>query len=197
MRSPTFEWALVDAMAAAEIYAFGEALKESPLSYSKWAWTHFWRVDKQSEFYRQSKGKSSELTWLWYKHNLKIALAVNAVLFVGPLLVAWAALANNLERLGVTSLIFWAAVTGVRLIRWVLHRIRGIFRDPGPPPLVKAAELLEKMLLAYHELRGGPSSSPKRVRELLERAADEGAVWPPAVFAVLDLAISRSKGGWG
>lgn len=68
---------------------------------------------------------------------------------------------------------------------------------PAKYPLEKAFELHGKMVLAYNELKGGTSSSPQRVREVLAKVADEGAAWDPGVFSILDAAVARSRGNWG
>jgi hypothetical protein len=77
------------------------------------------------------------------------------------------------------------------------RKLRGLFRTPAKDRLVQAFELHGKMVRGYEELRGGASSSPGRIREVLAKLGDEGVVWEPEVYSILDAAIARSRGNWG
>jgi hypothetical protein len=197
-RSPKFEVLLVDALVASEVYTYSEELKRNP---SRWVkqfslnWLAL-TMDESSAYY-EAKGNLDKLAWARLKTNLKRSLILAALIYGAPIGIAWLAIKNNREGIVLTAVAFLVLVVGYQLLRWMWRRLRSLFRTPDKEPLVQAIELHGKMVRAYEELRSGTSSSPQRVREVLAKLADEGAVWEPEVFSILDVALARSAGNWG
>lgn len=198
LRSPKFEALLVDALLAAEAYAFGEEIKKNPTRYSrKFTFDTVVRAMDDAHQYNRAKGNLDELTWLWLKRNAKFALIKGVVLFGTPIVVAWWAIVNDREVVAISAVLFAGVIATYKTLSWFWKMLKGLFQEPPKEPIVVAFELHQKMVNAYDELKGGASSSPQRIREVLAKVADEGAVWDPVVFSLIDLAIARSSGNWG
>lgn len=197
LRSPKFEVLLVDALVASEVYAFGEVLKENPSQYSRrFSFGQLARSMSEFQAYNEAKGDLDKLMWVWLKRSLKRAMIREALLFGIPIALAVYATTMNWEGLALAAMGFVAAAFGYRALSWLRRKARGLLRLPADEPLLKAFELHHRMVNAYEELKGGASSSPSRVREVLAKLADEGAVWDASVFAILDTAVARSPGTW-
>jgi hypothetical protein len=198
LRSPNFEVLLLDALVAREVYAYGEELKQNPSRFMKRISFNLLAVSmNELEAYDEAKGNLDKLTWMWMKSRLKWALIRVAFLYGVPIGVAWLAAENKQDGLAFAAGAFVAVLVAFRLLSWMWGKLRSLFREPAKEPLVKAFEMHGKMVLAYDALKGGTSSSPQRVREVLAKVADEGAAWDPGVFSILDAAIARSRGNWG
>ena len=198
MRSPKFEVLLLDALVAREVYAYGEELKQNPSRWVKrFSLNQIERVMGELKAYDEAKGNLDKLTWAWMKSNLKWALVRAAFLYGVPIGVAWIAAENNQGGVAFAAGAFVAVLVAYRLLSWVWRKLRSLFQMPAKEPIEKVFELHAKMVGAYNELKGGTSSSPQRVREVLAKVADEGAAWDPGVFSILDAAIARSRGNWG
>jgi len=198
LRSPKLEVLLVDALVAREVYAYGEELKQNPSRFMRnFSFGRLVRTMNEFEAYDEAKGNLDKLTWAWMKTSLKWALIRAALLYGVPIVVAWLAAERNYGGIAFAAGAFVAVLVAYRLLSWIWQKLRSLFQMPVKEPFEKAFELHGKMVLAYNELKGGTSSSPQRVREILAKVADEGAAWDPGVFSVLDAAIARSRGNWG
>jgi hypothetical protein len=92
--------------------------------------------------------------------------------------------------------VFAAIAVAFYFIRGAWRFLRRLFSTPEKNGLQRAIELFHRMVVSYDELKGGIATSPRRVREVLVKVADEGASWDPSVFSILDAAIVRSSGSW-
>jgi hypothetical protein len=72
---------------------------------------------------------------------------------------------------------------------WLLNR------RARKTPLEEKIELFELMHDAYRQL-AGPVVDPTRAKRALEAAADKGAAWDGAVYAILNRVIARDPGAW-
>jgi hypothetical protein len=186
-RSGEFERLLVDALAAIEIYQFGESIKVNPSLFD--ANISYHDYYEESRFYYDVKGNREKLYSLRAKTRLKrhkksveralmlVALTIAGIVLGALMGSAW---------LIVLCAALLALLVGFYVVLSISHKQR-----PGDTYL----QLFGKMVQAYSELQG-PATSPTRCREVFSKVADEGAVWPPSVFAILDDAIHRSPGAW-
>ncbi|WP_139247941.1 hypothetical protein [Hyphomicrobium sp. CS1GBMeth3] len=195
-QSSTFEVLIVDAIIATEITSFAEEIKRSPSRFFKRAsMFSLWFDSGEYGRYVMSKGDSGKLMWLTLKDRLRSAIGIIGFLYVLPLALAWLAAEYQYNELAAIIALF---VVVVFISRCALRLLRVVKRllSREADPLTKVSALVGKMTQAYDELRAGEASSPQRVRELLVRAADDGAVWPPVLFSILDRAIQRGQGNW-
>ncbi len=198
LRSPKLEVLLVDAMVAREVYAYGEELKQNPSRYLKrFTLDQIGRTMNELEAYDEAKGNLDKLMWAWMKGTLKWAAIKGAILYVMPIVIAWLAIERKWEGVSLAAIGFLVFLVGYQIISWSWRKLRSLFQKPEKGPLERAFELHGKMALAYNELNGGTAASPRRIREVLAKVADEGAAWDPGVFSILDVAIGRSAGNWG
>jgi ABC-type sugar transport system permease subunit len=198
LRSSMFEVLLVDALVAMEVYAYGEALKQNPSRYVKrFTLDQLGRVMNELDAYEEAKGKLDKLYWAWMKNTLKWAVIRGALVYAAPMGIAWFALENKWGDIAFAAVAFVVLLVGYRTISWGWRKLRSLFQRPEKEPLERAFELHAKMVIAYGELNGGTAASPRRIREVLAKVADEGAAWDPGVFSLLDVAIARSTGNWG
>jgi len=197
LRSPKLESLLVDALIAKEVYYFGEDLKQTPSKYLINFLFRFLLISNEIEAYDKAKGNFDKLSIVWLKGGIKIFLLKFSLFYLAPVVIALLAAAVGVPAISVIAIMFVSVLAAYQLLSWVWRKLRSLFREPDKDPLTKAFELHAQMIRAYSELRGGPSSSPQRVREMLVSAADQGAMWEPVVFSILDAAIARSKGNWG
>jgi hypothetical protein len=197
LRCPKFEVLLVDALVASEVYAFGEELKRNPSRYSKrFSFDELARSTNEYRAYEEAKGNLDKLGWRLAEMGLKRALIRVGLLYGLPIALAIYATSMDWDGLATVAIGFVAVTVGHRVLSWLRRKVRGLLRLPAEGPLMKAFELHRKMVMAYDELKGGTSSSPSRVREVLAKLSDEGAAWDASVFALLDTAIARSPGTW-
>jgi len=194
-RSGEFERLLVDALAALEIFQFGEEIKKSPSRFErKFSLDPISQDMDEMKLYDDAKGNMDRLYWLRVKSQAKksferllmlIGLPVAGIVVGSQMRTEWLA--------GICG-VFLAFVIGFYLVRGAWRFIRRLFwrKESG---VEKALRVLKRMVEAYRELQG-PATSPTRCREVFAKAADEGAAWDPTVFAILDGAIQRSPGRW-
>lgn len=192
-QSSLFEVLIVDAIVATEITSFAEELKRHPSRFlQRISLPSLWLASGETGRYIESKGNSEKLAWLTLRDRSKIALGVLFFVYVLPLFLAWFAAEHNYSELAATIVVVVATIFLWRCALWLWRTVRNAFSRE----LAKTSALIGKMTQAYDELSAGEAASPQRVRELLVRAADDGAVWPPVVFSILDRAIQRGRGSW-
>jgi len=204
LRSPKFEVLIVDALVASEVYDYGELLKKHPSRFLTPQGDFITPILEELKDYNTAQGNFEKLGNIWREKALEKALKRSLIrvgfLYVVPILIAWLAARYKFDVIAFLSAAFVGLLVVRELLYWVLKGVRSIFQVPQAPQKTsfqKALELHSNMVLAYQELRAGTSSSPKRVREVLAKVADEGAAWEPAIFSLLDASIARSHGNWG
>lgn len=159
---------LVDALIAVEAIDFGREM--------------FGKQDAVSSLFpSRSPFKQTHIFW-----KFLIGLSMNFVFFA--VLVAVTAFLGYKEVLG-TGWAIGISVTWIGLFL-LLTALQVISLPFAWRQQTKArtltADLMEEMLLTYDELRDDGPVSAQRVRDVAERAANKGVVWPGALFAVLD-----------
>lgn len=204
LRSAKFEVLVVDALVASEIYEYGEGLKKNPSRLLNPQQDYLMELVDELKDYNAAQGNFEKIVKIWreksVEKSLKKFLICVVFLYVVPIVIAWLAARYKFDVIAFLSAAFVGLLAARALLSWVQKGVRSIFQVPQAPqktPFEKALELHRKMVLAYQELRAGASSSPQRVREVLAKVTDEGAVWEPEVFSILDAAIARSHGDWG
>lgn len=198
LRSPTLEYLLVDALVAAETSAFGEELKKRPSSFENTdkAWSNPLRGVNETLEYGKANGNADKLIWIRYKRQLLSYLKWRGVLLGLPLVIAAFAAQQNMPAMAIVAASIAAVVFAFLVVRYFWWLLRKLLRLEPQSGLQRSIALWGKMAEAYSQLEGGTASSPKRIREVLSKVSDEGAVWDGAVFALLDTAIMRSSGSW-
>lgn len=159
---------LVDALIAVETIEYGQEMfgKESVLSSF---------IPSRSPF------KQKHIFW-----KFLVGLAMNFALFAG--LVAIAAYLGYKGILGSDWAIgISAALVGIFLILAAIQIISLPFAwKQQTKARTLVADLMNEMLSTYGELQDDGPVSVQRVRDVAERAANKGVVWPGALFALLD-----------
>jgi hypothetical protein len=99
------------------------------------------------------------------------------------------------------ALILAGATIGGLYLSWTAYLtarpaiIRLLGRQPPKTILQSKIELWDLMHNAYRML-GGPVVDPTRVQRALDAAAEKGAVWDGAVYAVFNRVIARDPTAW-
>jgi hypothetical protein len=86
--------------------------------------------------------------------------------------------------------LLWSAYVTIRL-----ETTRFLGRQPPKTALQSKIELWDLMHNAYRML-GGAVVDPTRIRTALDAAADKGAVWDGAIYAILNRVIARDGAAW-
>lgn len=175
MENSQLERIIVDALAYCEISGFAEHVKMGAFPFDG---TYF-----------QAGGNVERMFWLRLQRRL-----VKATLLLGiPIGLGW-----YFWNHGYGSEVMVAAAGGAglimlylgyRLVRWIL----GTKPQTGAE---KNQELLMHMCGVY-DMLGKEVVSPTALREQLMETTRRGALWPGAMFSILDYAIRRNPVVWG
>ena len=194
-RSPEFERILVDALLAVEIYKYGESIKKNPSRFeTRFSLDPSERDMNESKRYREAKGDIEKIGLTRMREWSEKALTKFFVLIVLPIAGISYGVIQSIQSLTAWSTVALLLVMSFYVFRGTWRFIRDLF-GRKQTAMQTAVKLHRRMVDAYDELRG-PGTSPTRLRELLAKVADEGAVWDPSIFAILDVAIQRSPGSW-
>lgn len=185
MENELLEWVLVDSLMYREIIGFGESIKK----YSPKGFLNL------NENYYVAKGNIEEMQ----KENIKDYFENLGNKFIGffvfPLFIAFLSYRYFSKE--------WSVIGSVAYLCLLtfFFFIRGIFRfvtrkgKKQETAIEKNAELFDAMNGVYEILKEG-TISPKYLREKLYEASKKGAVWPAAVFMVVDHAVKRNPAIW-
>jgi hypothetical protein len=116
--------------------------------------------------------------------------------FVVPIAAIW----YGVQKENVVLILAGTTIGGLYL-SWTAYLtarpaiIRLLGRQPPKSILQSKIELWDLMHNAYRRL-GGPVVDPTRVQRALDAAAEKGAVWDGAVYAVLNRVIARDPTAW-
>ncbi len=124
--------------------------------------------------------------WMYIKGQV-----INAVVFGGVGALAWWLASNNI--------LSESSATWVNEIVWGLFYLFFVFSTAALPfgwwwqwkARRNVRSLMKFMVFSYEELNPAVAVSAIRVRELVDKAADAGVVWPSPLFALLDDVIVR------
>ena len=174
-RAPLLERTLIDALMAAEVFAFGQLVREREPFLMRHVLAPYNRINPPSAVLGYFIG------------NILIAIFLG----VPAAIIAWVA--------GVIfpgQAAFWVIVAAIGL--WALLFAFSTILLPfqiwsGWTRRRNSRAMLEAAVKAYAELAPGVVSTI-RVREVAAAAADKGVVWPNPAFALLDDNIKRSSG---
>jgi predicted negative regulator of RcsB-dependent stress response len=188
MESEFLEHLIVDALIFAEVTTFGESVKQSMPSGLGSLWDSI-----NYDFYYSVHGDVEKMTWKHLKYGLaKLALKTGFVTGI-PIIAGWYFWSRGYhDQVTLVGLVYSAIVIAVLLMKKVMRQLRG----QQPSPYEKKYELWQKMFRAYALLQK-QVVSPTYLRDQLLAVAKEGAIWPSAIFAVLDHAIKRNPAIWG
>lgn len=185
MENELLEWIFVDSLMFGEVVGFGESIKQ----YSPKGFLNL------NENYFSAKGNIEEME----KKNIKDYFENLGNKFLGflvfPLLVAFLIYHYFSKEWAVIGSVFYFCL----LIMFFI--IRGIFRfftrkvKKQEKAIEKSAKLFDAMNSVYEILKEG-TISPKYLREKLYETSRRGAVWPSAVFMVVDHAVKRNPAIW-
>lgn len=173
-RAPRLERTLVDLLIATELFAYGDEVF-TPLSND----IRRWLPAAQSPIHQRHALLSYLSGRFWDAVFLLggAALAANLLpSLVGQTATDWV--------VGVAVALFFASFLFFTAILPFVWRHQARTRQ-------KARDLLTHMTDTYAELADGGTISTRRLRELAQRAADAGVVWPSPLFALLDDNIAR------
>jgi hypothetical protein len=200
LHSATFEWVLVDAIVASEIYWLGEEIKRDPSEFTgDFSWNPFARDMGEIEDYNAARGNAEKLFWIRSRRHLFRNLAVCFSLFSVSLVAAILADINDLPQLrNVATLIVGlaAALMLIFIARGLWTFIRALLGSKREGEMKGALQLWRKMLSVYHKLERGVATNPRRIRNALARIVRGGAGWNTNVFPLLDRGIQRSASRW-
>jgi hypothetical protein len=200
LHSATFEWVLVDAIIASEVYWLGEEIKRDPSEFTgDFSWNPFARDMGEIEDYNAARGNAEKLFWIRSRRHLFRNLAVCFSLFSVSLVAAILADINDLPQLrNVATLIVGlaAALMLIFIARGLWTFIRALLGSKREGEMKGALQLWRKMLSVYHKLERGVATNPRRIRNALARIVRGGAGWNTNVFPLLDRGIQRSASRW-
>lgn len=184
LRSPSFEWLLVDALVYLELCLFGDAVKQRMPG----------PIDALgiSSGYFKAGGNLDKMLTLRLKWQLGV-LGAKAAVFIGlPGLAVWWGMKHGHE----VEAIFGGAAYAALLIVWTIwKRIRRLIWAPKKSPFEIGAELWDDMSKVYRLLEP-PIVNPTLVKEQLIKTHDKGAVWDTAVYTLVERAIARDPSAW-
>ena len=200
LHSATFEWLLVDAIVASEIYWLGEEIKRDPSEFAGgFSWSPFVRDMEDIADYNVSRGNSNKLFWVRLRRHFFENFLLSFSLFVVSLSAAiWADINELIELRNMAVLAAGLAAVFVLmcLARGLWMFFRALLGIKPEGEMKGALELRRKMLAAYRKLERGTATNPRRIRSVLAKIVRGGAGWNPNVFPLLDRAIQRSSSRW-
>jgi hypothetical protein len=191
LRIAALDWILLDITISGELCAFGEALKRDWLPGPR---------DKVLGFnnrYYKAKGNLAELKKIdWNYTGERINTWFWSVIGF-PLGGIWAAFHFGYQNVGevlIAIYVFaWLVFISIKVGKFVMQLVR---RASGKPdPNVKAFQLWDKMYEVW-KLLEGPIVNPTRVREAMQKSADDGAVWDTVSWCLIDKVISKDSAVW-
>ena len=185
MENELLEWILVDSLMFGEVTGFGEGIKQ----YSSED-----RFNLNQNYY-SAKGNIEKMKKKILKENFENLGAKFVVFFIFPLLIAFFSYHIFSKD--------WAVLGSVAYFSLLIFFffIRGAFRlltrkgKNQEKAINKSMELFDSMSGAYDILKDG-TISPKYLREKLYETSQLGAVWPSAVFMIVDHAVKRNPAIW-
>lgn len=200
LHSATFEWVLLDAMVASEIFWLGEEVKKNPSEFTRsFSWHPFERDMDEIEEYNAVRGNAGKLRGARLKRHLVREVFVNLYVFGLPIgLAVWADV-NNLYGLRdalAMIVVVVVLVAFARMARWLWTAVRALVRAEPVGGIEEALQLWRNMLAPYSELEDGTASNPRRIRKRLARVVADGVGWNPNILPLLDRVIQRSGSCW-
>lgn len=171
-RSLLIERVMVDALIAAELYAYGSEMVTKP--------THLVRWLRTRSPLHQRHALLGYLKSQFWSAVVLIGLAVLAAKILpsltGQTVTDW----TVGILLGLFVIVFVLETALMPVVWWYQRKDR-----------MKVKELVRRMLATYSELDTTAAISTRRVREVATTAAEAGVVWPSPLFALLDDNIGR------
>ena len=187
MENQQLEWIIVDALTFATVTSFGEELKQHARG-AGFLGLNF--------AYFSTKGNITKMMWKRSQHRLTVQLAKAAIFFGMPIAVGWYFFNKGYQEWMIVGGVAYGALLTIVLLYKILRRL-----FPGEPKSQfdkygDYLDLLGEMWVTY-DLLQGTVVSPTLLRERLLDAANKGAVWPGAIFSILDHVIQRNPAVWG
>jgi hypothetical protein len=171
-RAPLLERTIVDILIALELYAFSKEILEKPPV--GMPWTTRSPLQQKHALRRYLVGQFwGGLTFL----GLAYLVGTYGPTLIGETASAW--VAGTFVVFFFLDLVF--STVFLLPVAWRKQR-----RSKG-----KVRDLMIAMSHTYSELSGEGQVSTRRLREVAARAADDGVVWPKALFLILDDNIAR------
>jgi hypothetical protein len=191
LRHPMLDWIFVEALLCCEISGFGEAVKRDLLPGSR-------DLLGMNNTYWKAKGNLSVISSENFKRNLKglmIRAAVFAAVFVAVPVAAVVVLWDTGRR--EAAFFTGAAYLLIVLLRYAIKGLYWLFRKQPKETdsATRAFELWQAMAQVYR-ITESPIINPTELREELHRTAEKGAVWPPALYSLVDRIISIDPAVW-
>ncbi len=185
MENEQLEWIIVDALAFSTVTSFGEELKQytpGPVSFLGLNMGYF-----------SAKGDVHKMLWKQIEYGL-IKFVVKVATFLGaPIALGWYFFNRGREG----GVLIAGTIYAALLMLYVVYRaLRRMFGKKSETIVEKYQDVLNDMFLTYDMLKG-EVISPTAVRAQLLDTARRGAVWPGAMFSILDHAIRRNPAVWG
>jgi hypothetical protein len=187
IKSNLLEWVVVDSLICDEIRQFGKSILENAYSTSDFLFMGSEPPERRG--LERILIKKSQATVLWWFIRI-----ISLVLF--PILTIWYGAKNDngwLLSVGLIILTLYLLWSGYGLARGLIGHFLG--RQERRTPLQRKVELWRLMNDAYRTL-DGPIVDPGRVKVALLAAAEKGAVWDSAVYAILNRVMARDPGVW-
>jgi hypothetical protein len=187
INSRYMEWVIVDSLVCNKVRQFGMAILGSE-----------WHLNDVLFAGRAAlDGKGMEAVAHGVARGIVIRRFLRVLLFfLLPLAGIW----YGLRADDIIALIAGSVVAGMYLL-WSVYvaaraEISGLLgRKPPKTVLESKIELWDLMHNAYRML-GGAVVDPTRIKRALEAAAEKGAVWEGAVYAILNRVIARDPAAW-
>ena len=165
--TPYLDWVLIDALTFAEIVSMGEAFAEQKIG-----WAYELADGSLLKLYSYKA-----LGWgLWL-----ISVAIGwgwpaAVVYLSD---------GHLSPWGMAGLAAYYALLLLGVLVGIGRRIRNLFfRQPSP--IERLEKLIDEMERTYHVL--GTEHLSDRVRRAFDLAFENGVLWSPQIFQILDKA---------
>ena len=190
LRIAVLDWILLDITITGELCAYGEALKRDWLPGPR----GFLGMNNR---YYKANGNLTELKKVDWKYTgERINVWFWSTIGV-PVGIIWAAFHFGFESTGEVLLgIFiaiWLVVLLVKVGRWIMRVLRP--SSGKVDPTVQAFELWDKMYEVW-KLLEGPVVNPARVREVMQKTTEVGAVWDTVSWSLIDKVILSDPAVW-
>jgi hypothetical protein len=187
MENEDLERIVTDALMFATVTAFGEELKQYAPGVS---------IFGLNLAYFSAKGNIMKMMWKRTQYRLTAQIVKVAVFLGVPIAAGWYFFNKGYQDWVVLGGIAYGTVLAVVVLYKVLRRL---FRGKPKSVFEKYDDYLELLgeLWVTYDLLKGRVVSPTLLKERLLDAAKKGAVWPGAIFSILDHAIQRNPAVWG